>query len=84
MLTLPVPISDKEKRIKVNFYFHASLWYLKRFYEGIKDLHKTFWGTTKKCENKNLIFVSIQLSEMHGTGRVNSQTDFQLLTTFAK
>ena len=55
MLTLPVPISDKEKRIKVNFYFHASLWYLKRFYEDIKDLHKTFWGTTKKCENKNLI-----------------------------
>ena len=23
------------------------------FYEG---LHKTFWGTTKKCENKNLTF----------------------------
>ena len=21
---------------------------------GIKDLHKTFRGTTKKCENKNL------------------------------
>ena len=20
----------------------------------IKSLHKTFWGTTKKCENKNL------------------------------
>ena len=20
----------------------------------LKDLHKTFWGTTKKCENKNL------------------------------
>ena len=21
---------------------------------GLKDLHKTFWGTTKKCKNKNL------------------------------
>ena len=39
-----------------------------------KGLHKTFWGTTKKCENKkiNLIFISIQLSEMQGTGKVKS------------
>ena len=22
--------------------------------KGLKDLHKTFWGTTKKFENKNL------------------------------
>ena len=28
--------------------------YLKMFYEGVKGLHKTFWGTTKKCEIKNL------------------------------
>ena len=70
-LTLPVPISDKEKKIKLNFYFLTSLWCLKRFYEGLKGLHKNFWGTTKKCENKlwkksenklwkkNLIFTSI-------------------------
>ena len=38
-------------KIKLNFYFHTSFWCLKRFYEG---LHKTFLGTTKKCENKNL------------------------------
>ena len=25
-----------------------------RFYEGLKGFHKTFWGTTKKRENKNL------------------------------
>ena len=31
---------------------------------------QTFWSTTKKCENKNLTFISIQLSEMHGMGRV--------------
>ena len=42
------------------------------FYEGLKGRHKTFWGTTKKCENKNLInFFLIQLSEMHGTERVD-------------
>ena len=27
---------------------------VKRFYEGIKDLHKGFWNTTRKCENKKL------------------------------
>ena len=48
--------SDPGQRGKTNwnFYFCTSLWCLKRFYEGLKDLHKTFWGTTEKCENKNL------------------------------
>ena len=40
----------RREKINLNFYFHTSLWYLKEF----KDLHKTFWGTTKKNENKNL------------------------------
>ena len=56
-LTLPAPcISESciEIKINLNFYFHTSLWYLKRFYEGLKGLHKIFWSTTKKCENKNL------------------------------
>ena len=34
-LTLPVPIPEEEKEIKLNFYFHTSLRYLKRFYEGL-------------------------------------------------
>ena len=42
------------KKIKLNFYFHASLWCLKKFYEGLEGFQKTFWGTTKNCENKNL------------------------------
>ena len=59
ILTLKVPcISESyiEIKIKSNFYFHTSLWCLKRFYEGLYEgLHKTFWGTaTKKSENKNL------------------------------
>ena len=52
-LTLPVPyISESctEIKIKFNFYFHTSLWCLKSFMKVLK----AFWGTTKKCENKNL------------------------------
>ena len=46
-----------EIKIKFKFYFHTSLWCLKRFYEVLQGLHKTFRGTTMKCENKiNLIF----------------------------
>ena len=34
------------------------MWCPKKFYEGFKGLYKTFWCTTKKCENKkfNMIF----------------------------
>ena len=60
ILTLQIPINPSRpnpgRREKINliFYFYTSLWYLKSFYEGVKGLHKTFRGTTKKCENKNL------------------------------
>ena len=68
------PNPRRRKKIKLNFYFHTSLWCLKRFYEGLKGLHKTFWDTTHHKEVRkwkfNLIFISIQLSEMPGTGRV--------------
>ena len=43
-LTLNVPcISESciEIKIKLNFYFHTSLWCLKRFYEDLKGFHKT-------------------------------------------
>ena len=56
-LTLPfLCISESciETKSKLNFYFETFLRCLKRFYEGLYDLHKTFCGTTKKCENKNL------------------------------
>ena len=55
ILTLLAPcISESCIKIKINsiFHFQTSLWCLKRFYEGFKGLHKTFWGNTKKCENK--------------------------------
>ena len=43
-----------ELKINLSFYIHTHLWCLKKFYEVLEGLHKTFWGTTKKCENKNL------------------------------
>ena len=81
VLTLPVPIPDEEKKLK--FLFSHFLWCLRRFYEGLKGFHKTFWGITKKCENKNLtsfflfvrdwdgkaFLVLIQLFEMHEARR---------------
>ena len=36
------PDIERGEKINLNFYFHASLWCLKRFYEGLKGLHKTF------------------------------------------
>ena len=49
-------------KINLNYYFHIFSWCLKSFYEGLKDLHKNFWGTTKNCENKNLSqFCSLRL-----------------------
>ena len=71
LLTLPTLfISESCIKIKINLnvYFHTSLWCLKRFYEDLKGLHETFWGTAKKCENKNfkLIFSLRLESEREG------------------
>ena len=44
----------RREKINLNFYFLTSLWYLRKFYEGLKGLHKTFWGTAKKSHNENL------------------------------
>ena len=36
------PNPGQREKIKLTFYFHTSLWSRKRFYEGLKGLHKTF------------------------------------------
>ena len=65
------PDPGGKEKIKLNFYFHNFLWCLKKFYEGLKGLHKTFCGTTKSVKIKmQVIFISIELSETHGVGRV--------------
>ena len=54
VLTFSFSIPDEEKKTKLNFYFHTFLGCHRRFYEDLKSLHKSLWGTTKKCEDKNL------------------------------
>ena len=81
VLTLNVPRISKsciEIKIKLNFYFHTSLCCLKRFYEGIKGLHKNFWGTAMKCENKNLtqFFLFVRDWDRKGLGLKSDQDYF--------
>ena len=42
-------------RINLNFHFRSSLWWPKKFFEGLYGLHKRFWGTTRKSTNKRRI-----------------------------
>ena len=50
------PNPRRREKINLNFYFRPSLWCLKRFYEGLYGLHKTFWGTTSVKINIKLVF----------------------------
>ena len=63
------PNPRRREKNKLNFYFRTFLWYLKRFYEGLKGLQKTFWGTTKKWEKKNLTYFLFQYDFQKCTGR---------------
>ena len=36
------PDPERLEKINKNVYFHSSLWYLKRFYKGLKGLPKAF------------------------------------------
>ena len=76
-------------KINLNFYLHTHLWCLKRFYDGFKGLHKTFWGTTKKCENKNLTFkfkfhlnLIFHSSFGIGRGRLNKKNHFLMASLY--
>ena len=40
-------------KINLKFYFHFYV-VLKKLYEGLYGIHKIFWGTTKKYENKSV------------------------------
>ena len=70
----PMHFRSYIKIINLNFYFHTSLRCLKRFYEDLKGPLKTFCGTTKKCENKNLSWFSFFVRI--GTGRVKMNCNF--------
>ena len=53
------PYAFQKVILKLNFNLNSSFCTssccLKRFYEGLKGLYKTFWGTTKKCKIKKLL-----------------------------
>ena len=59
------------ERNKLNFYFHVSLWWLKRFYEDLSSWNLLMHYKEVWKWKFNFIFISIQLSEMLGMGRVN-------------
>ena len=63
MLILPSPFGTK----KTNFFCGSS-----KALKELKYLNKTFGAKAKNCDNENLklIFILIQLSEMHVTGRI--------------
>ena len=66
------PNPGRREKIKLNFYFHASLWCRKRF-EAFKAFIKPFEAPQRSVKIKiNLIFISIHISEMHGTLKVNA------------
>ena len=84
-LTLPAPcISKSCAGIKNCLSFLFSLGCFKRFYEGLKGLHKTFWGTSKKFENRNSS--NFHNSSGIGTGMVNLPftTHFDWCETYGK
>ena len=61
-LSLPVPcISESCIKIKtnLNFYFHTSLWCLKKFYEGFKSL-KPFEAPQKSVKIKIKLIFSLR------------------------
>ena len=46
------PNSGQREKIKLNFYFHTSLWYFKRFYEPFKAFIKPFEAPQRSVKIK--------------------------------
>ena len=66
------PDPGRTEKINLSFYFHTSLWYLKRFYGTFLRHHEEVrkW----KFILIYLIFI-LKLSEIHGAGRVKLYKD---------
>ena len=54
LLTFPMPIPDKGKQLCLTFIFTLLCGASRGFMKALKVFLKTFWGSTKKCENKKL------------------------------
>ena len=46
------PNPRRREKINLNFYFHTSLWCLKRFYESLKGLYKPFEAPPRSVKTK--------------------------------
>ena len=46
------PNPGRGEKTKLNFYFDTSLRHLKRFYEGLQGLHKTFEAPQRSVKIK--------------------------------
>ena len=84
LLAYPSRLNPRRReKINLNFYFHTSLWCLKRFYEGLKGLYKPFEAPQRSVKQKlKLIFISVQLSETHGTLRVSCRKPLQCVLNY--
>ena len=69
-LTLPDAIPDGERKLTELFIFSLLCVVSKGFMKAFKAFIKPF-DATQRSLKINLIFVLIQLSEMHRAGRVN-------------
>ena len=84
LLAYPSRLNPRRReKINLNFDFHTSLWCLKRFYEGLKGLYKPFEAPQRSVKQKlKLIFISVQLSETHGTLRVSCRKPLQCVLNY--
>ena len=90
-LTLPTRtsrISESCIKIKINlnFYFHTPLWCLKRFYEGLKGLHKIFWApqSSVKIKIQNNFYFNTTTWNVRGAKGKNFLAQSALITFFCK
>ena len=63
------PDTGRIEKINLNFYFHISLWFLKRFYEGPKGLHEAFLGYHKEVLRYKCKLIFTLINFMKYTGR---------------
>ena len=72
MFNYSLPNPKPREKNNINFYFHTSLRYLKKFYEGLKNLIKLLRHHNEVWKQKfKLNFALIQFSKLNGEERLN-------------
>ena len=72
ILTVTVPVPNEGKKLSQTFIFTLLCGASKDFMKALKAIIKPFEAPRRSVKKKkiNLILILMQLSEMHGTGRV--------------